>query len=144
MKVLESHYQQDKNTEHEYFVLEEPATAEPDYANAKAYSGDPKNNDEHVYMDLDFESTQDKPKYMNASMIAQGSPTEPSEDAENVEPLDYEVPVPNTIPNSPHQLAEQESTSTNILSQFATANYMPSNSDECLYYNVVEPPKVMV
>ena len=144
MKVLESHCQQDTNTEHEYFVLEEPATAEPDYANAKAYhSGDAK-NDEHVYMDLDFEGTQDKPKYMNASIIAQSSPIEPREDAENVEPLDYEVPVPNTIPNSPYQLAEQESTSTNVLSQSATANYMPSNSDERLYYNVVEPPKVMV
>lgn len=147
VKVLASHYQQHMNAEHDYFVLEEPVTAEPDYANAKAYhSGDAIDNVEHVYMDLDFESTQNKPKYMNASVIVQTSPIEPSDDVEKIEPLDYEVPVPNTVLNSPHQLAEQEckkSTSTNIHPQSTTPNDVPSYSDECLYYNV-ESPQVMV
>lgn len=147
VKVLASHYQQHMNTEHEYFVLEEPVTAEPDYANAKAYhSGDAIDNVEHVYMDLDFESTQNKPKYMNASVIVQTSPTEPYDDVEKMEPLDYEVPVPNTVLNSPHQLAEQEykmSTSTKIHPKSTTPNDVLSYSDERLYYNVVESQEIV-
>lgn len=149
VKLVASFYQPEDTADHQYFVLEKPRIEESFCANTKVHDGDDAENaNAHLYTDVDFDCANDKPSYMNVSRSVQSSLIETlsgENSQQNMEPLQYEVPVPSS---SPHHFKDQQltvpmeyevPTPTTTLPHTVKSplhNSLPSNPDGHLYHTL--------